>query len=70
MGFSGVIKLTGGSVIRAKYSNSRRGNKVDSVAIHTMASNGTAEGCGYWFTDDRAKASSNYGVDGKGIIWG
>ncbi len=66
MGFSSLVN----GVTLSQFKSSREGTKIDSVAIHTMASNGTAEGCGYWFTDDRAKASSNYGVDGKGIIWG
>ena len=66
MGFSSLVS----GVTLSQFKSSREGTAIDSVAIHTMASNGTAEGCGYWFTDERAKASSNYGVDGKGIIWG
>ena len=66
MGFSSLVK----GVTLSPFKSSREGTTIDSVAIHTMASNGTAEGCGYWFTDERAKASSNYGVDGSGIIWG
>ena len=66
MGFSTLVK----GVTLSPFKSSREGTKIDSVAIHTMASNGTAEGCGSWFTDERAKASSNYGVDGQGIIWG
>lgn len=66
MGFSSLVN----GVTLSPFKSSREGTKIDSVAIHTMASNGTAEGCGYWFADERANASSNYGVDGKGIIWG
>ena len=58
MGFSTLVK----GVTLSPFKSSREGTKIDSVAIHTMASNGTAEGCGSWFTDERAKASSNYGV--------
>ena len=66
MGFSSLV--TG--VTLSPFKSSRNNTTIDSVAIHTMASNGTAEGCGYWFTDERAQASSNYGIDGSGIIWG
>lgn len=66
MGFSSLVK----GVTLSPFKSSREGTTIDSVAIHTMASNGTAEGCGCWFADERANASSNYGVDGSGVIWG
>lgn len=76
MGFSkltDVIILADSSAIL-----SREGKAIDSVAIHTMAGNMTAEGCGDWFappgviakTKAGKPASSNYGIDSNGKIGG
>ena len=45
-----------------------RNHTIDSVAIHTMAGNLSAEGCGQWFANSYAQASSNYGIDSSGVI--
>lgn len=66
MGLSGLCS----GVILSPYTRSVQNRVVDSVAIHTMAGNMTAENCGYWFQSSNANASSNYGVDSEGIIYG
>lgn len=66
MGFSGLVK----GVIRAKHSNSRKGNKVDSVAIHTMSGHLTGAQCGNYFASIDRVASSNYGIGYGGDIYG
>lgn len=49
-------------------NKNRRNHAIDTITIHTMAANITAEACGNYFAKSSTKASSNYGVDGKGII--
>lgn len=65
MGYSGLV--TG--VIPSPFC-SKRTHTVDSVAIHTMAGNLTAENCGYWFQNPTCNASSNYGIGSDGKIYG
>ena len=54
--------------ISPHHTSGRRGQKIDSVCIHCMAGNMSVQGCGDWFSNKKAKASSNYGVDSKGRI--
>ena len=67
MPFSG---LCSGTILSPFYSRGRFGHTVDSVAIHCMAGTGSAEACGYLFQKPGQDASSNYGVDGEGKIFG
>lgn len=66
MGFSKLVTGT----IRAKYSNTRKGTKVDSVAIHTMSGKLTGAQCGNYFASIGRVASSNYGIGYEGDIYG
>lgn len=66
MSFSGLVN----SVIPARYSSSRNGTKVDSVAIHTMADHWTAVQCGNYFANPERGCSSNYGIGYDGGIVG
>lgn len=66
MSFSKLVK----GVTLSPNKSSRLDTMIDSVAIHTMASNSTAEGCGSWFGLSTTQASSNYGIDSDGVIWG
>lgn len=45
----------------------KRNHKIDTITIHCMSGQLTAEGCGSVFANSSAKASSNYGIgkDGK-----
>lgn len=45
-----------------------RTHAIDSIAIHCMAADATAEGCGAWFQNPAAQASSNYGIGSDGMI--
>lgn len=45
-----------------------RNHKIDTITIHCMAGNLTAESCGNHFAKSSTKASSNYGVDSRGYI--
>lgn len=45
-----------------------RNHKIDTITIHCMAGQLTAEGCGSVFSNKSAQASSNYGVDKDGRI--
>lgn len=49
-------------------NSGHRNHTIDSIAIHTMAGNLTAESCGTLFASASTKASSNYGVDSSGTI--
>lgn len=69
MGFSGLVS----GVILTPYFTKMSNKKVDSIAIHSMSGNLSAENCGYWFAKEKPRnqqASSNYGIDGNGIIYG
>ena len=46
----------------------QRGHQIDTITIHYMAGDLTAESCGNWFANPDAQASSNYGVDSNGVI--
>lgn len=54
--------------IWSPHKTSPRNHGIDSVAIHTMAGNMTAESCGTWFQNPSANASSNYGIDSNGTV--
>ena len=45
-----------------------RDHKIDTITIHCMAGNMSIESCGEWFQSNRAKCSSNYGIDSNGRI--
>lgn len=47
---------------------SPRNHKIDTISIHCMAGQLTAESCGNVFASSSRKASSNYGVDYNGRI--
>ena len=47
---------------------SPRNHKIDTITIHCMAGNLSAEQCGMIFSDVNRKASSNYGIDSNGRI--
>lgn len=47
---------------------SPRNNKIDTITIHCMAVQWTAEQCGAWFAQTAAACSSNYGVGKDGSI--
>lgn len=49
-------------------NKNKRNHAVDTITIHAMAGNMTAESCGNWFAKSSTKASSNYGVDSNGKI--
>lgn len=66
MGLSGLCS----GVVLSPYKRNVQNRKIDSVAIHTMAGDLTAENCGHWFQSPECYASSNYGVDSQGIIYG
>lgn len=46
----------------------KRNHKIDTITIHCMAGDLSAENCGYYFQAASTKASSNYGVDSNGVI--
>lgn len=46
----------------------KRNHKIDSVAIHCMAGNLSAQGCGELFANSSRRASSNYGIGSDGTI--
>lgn len=46
----------------------RRTHTIDSVAIHCMAGNLSAKGCGDLFANTSRQASSNYGIGSDGTI--
>lgn len=66
MGYTNSSLVTFTKISPNKTKN--RTHKIDSVAIHCMAGNGTVEGVGAMFAKSSTKASSNYGVDSKGKI--
>jgi len=45
-----------------------RNHKIDTITIHYMAGKLTVEACGNVFSESKANASSNYGVDDDGRI--
>ena len=45
-----------------------RTHEIDTLTIHYMAGDMSAEGCGNWFAIPSTQASSNYGVDSSGVI--
>lgn len=45
-----------------------RNHDIDTITIHCMAGDMSAEGCGNWFKNGTNGASSNYGVDSEGRI--
>lgn len=66
MGYSGLAS----SIIPSPNCTKPRTHRVDSVAIHTMAGNLTAEACGNLFASRGRNASSNYGIGSDGKIYG
>ena len=64
MGYSSLATVK----IWSPYSRSRGGHQIDSVAIHCMAGNLSAKGCGELFLSPTNVASSNYGVGSDGTI--
>lgn len=69
MPFSGLVS----GVVLTPYCTAANNRKIDSVAIHTMGGNMSAENCGYWFATEKeksAQASSNYGIGSDGKIFG
>ena len=46
----------------------QRDHEIDTISIHCMAGNMTAESCGNWMAKASTKASSHYGVDSNGRI--
>lgn len=49
-------------------NKNKRNHVIDTITIHTMASNATAVSCGNYFAKSSTQASSNYGIDSKGKI--
>lgn len=49
-------------------NKNKRNHKIDTITIHCMSGNMTAESCGNYFAKSSTKASSNYGVDSSGRI--
>ena len=45
-----------------------RDHEIDTISIHCMAGNMSAESCGNWMAKASTKASSNYGIDSNGRI--
>lgn len=69
MSYSGLVN----GIIPCPYYTKITDRIVDSVAIHAMGGNMTAENCGYWFAAEKpesSQASSNYGIDSSGMIYG
>lgn len=66
MGFSSLVS----GIISSPNCTKPRNHIVDSVAIHSMSSNMSAQSCGSWFSNSSCSASSNYGIDSDGIIFG
>ena len=66
MGFSSLVS----GIISSPNCTKPRNHTIDSVAIHSMSSNMSAQSCGSWFSNSSCKASSNYGIDSEGLIYG
>ena len=54
--------------IMSPNKNIGRNHTIDTITIHCMAGNLTAEQCGKTFANPNRDASSNYGVDSNGVI--
>jgi flagellum-specific peptidoglycan hydrolase FlgJ len=48
--------------------NSPRNHAIDTITIHCVVGQCTAEGLGDWFSDEKCGGSSNYGIDKDGRI--
>ena len=59
--------LTSVTILTDNHSG-QRNHAIDTITIHCMAGDMSAEGCGYWFKNGTNAASSNYGVDSDGKI--
>lgn len=57
-------------VILSPNHSGKRNHVIDTITIHTMAYNGTIEGCGALFEKKETRASSNYGIGSDGRIGG
>lgn len=55
-------------VKRSPNHSGLRNHEIDTITIHCMAGNLSVETCGEIFVDPARRASSNYGIDGKGRI--
>lgn len=64
MGYSSLATVK----IWSPNHSGRRNHVIDSVAIHCMAGNMSAAGCGSLFADPNKQASSNYGIGSDGTI--
>lgn len=64
MGYSSLVVYKNMSPNHSGHRN----HSIDSVAIHTMAFNGTIERCGEGFANPERRASSNYGIGSDGRI--
>lgn len=64
MGYSSLATVK----IWSPNNSGRRTHTIDSVAIHCMAGNLSAQGCGDLFSSPSREASSNYGIGSDGTI--
>lgn len=64
MSYSSLAKY----YIPSPFYYERNGTKIDTITIHCMGGNMSAQNCGTWFQNKDCQAASNYGVDSNGII--
>ncbi len=57
-------------IIPSPFYTAPRWYKIDSIVLHHMAGNLSANLCGRWFQNPSARCSSNYGIGSDGTIAG